>query len=237
MDDSRYAGSELEVFAHAVNWKAYFRSHIAPYLRGDVAEVGAGIGGTTRVLCDGAQDSWVCLEPDPALAREIDVRALPSPTRCEVVVGDLHSLPADRLFDAILYVDVLEHIEDDRQELFQASAHLKVGGVVVVIAPAHQWLFTPFDAAIGHFRRYDKATLRAAVPAALVEETLIYLDSIGFFASGANRLLLKSAHPTLGQIRLWDTLMVPASRIVDRVLRYSAGRSILGIWRRTSKRP
>lgn len=237
MDESRYAGSELEIFAHALNWKAYFRSQIAPYLRGDVAEVGAGIGGTTRVLCDGAQDSWVCLEPDPALAGEIDLRALPSSTRCEVVVGGLRSLPADRAFDAILYVDVLEHIEDDRQELFQASAHLKVGGVVVVIAPAHQWLFTPFDAAIGHFRRYDKTTLRAAVPAALVEETLIYLDSIGFFASGANRLLLKSAHPTLGQIQFWDTVMVPASRLVDRLIRYSAGRSILGIWRRASEQP
>jgi hypothetical protein len=231
MAESRYVGSELEVFAHAVRWKAYFRSRIAPYLRGDVAEVGAGIGGTTKILCDGRQDSWVCLEPDASLAAEIDRAALPPSTRHEVVVGGLASLARERLFDAVLYIDVLEHIEDDRGELARAAAHLKPDGAIVVVAPAHQWLFTPFDAAIGHFRRYDKASLRAAAPPGVAEETLVYLDSVGLLASGANRLLLRSAHPTLGQIRLWDTLMVPLSRILDPLTRHAAGKSILGVWR------
>ncbi len=37
-----YIGTELEVFAHARNWKEYVRKKIDPYLGGDVLEVGAG---------------------------------------------------------------------------------------------------------------------------------------------------------------------------------------------------
>ena len=45
-----YVGTELELFQDAVRWKAYVRRTLAPYVRGDVLEVGAGIGGTTRSL-------------------------------------------------------------------------------------------------------------------------------------------------------------------------------------------
>ena len=68
MSDFQYMGSELEIFAHANNWKSYVQSQLRPYLIGDVLEVGAGIGGTTRALNDGTQRRWVCLEPDSAAA-------------------------------------------------------------------------------------------------------------------------------------------------------------------------
>ena len=38
-----YAGQELETFALAANWKAYVRAKLAPFIVGDVAEVGAGL--------------------------------------------------------------------------------------------------------------------------------------------------------------------------------------------------
>lgn len=52
---SNYAGAELEVFSHARNWKRYVARHIGAYLRGQVLEVGLGIGSATRVFCNGAQ--------------------------------------------------------------------------------------------------------------------------------------------------------------------------------------
>ena len=47
------------------------------------------------------------------------------------------TLPAEAKFDAILYIDVLEHIEDDRAEMARAAARLKPGGALIVLAPAH----------------------------------------------------------------------------------------------------
>jgi 2-polyprenyl-3-methyl-5-hydroxy-6-metoxy-1,4-benzoquinol methylase len=226
-----YIGSELEVFAHATRWKAYFRSFIAPYLQGDVLEVGAGMGANTALLWTGEQSSWVCLEPDARLAARIDVSQLPRPSGVEVQVGDLTSVPGERRFDAIVYIDVLEHIEDDRGELLRAESFLKPGGAVVVVSPAHQFLYTPFDQAIGHYRRYTKGSLRSVAPVRLIEERLFYVDSVGFFASLANRLFLKSAKPTHAQIGFWDKVLVPMSRLSDWVLGYRAGKSVIGIWR------
>lgn len=230
MSDFAYIGSELDLFAHAVTWKAYFRKHLLLYLQGDVLEVGAGIGATTRLLCDGTQSRWLCLEPDRSLvARMGEGTALPPV--CEVVIGTMNDLPPAERFDAILYVDVLEHIEDDRGELAQAAAHLKPGGAVVVLAPAWQWLFTPFDRAIGHYRRYSKASLREAMPSVLRETLVLYLDSVGCLLSGGNRLILRAAMPTLGQIRFWDRVVVPLSRWLDPLLGYRIGKSVLGVWR------
>ena len=53
-----YQGNELDLFQYAVNWKAYYASHLRRFIRGDTLEVGAGIGGTSRFLCDGRQRSW-----------------------------------------------------------------------------------------------------------------------------------------------------------------------------------
>ena len=106
----KYAGSELDLFEKARNWKAYWRSQIADFVRGEVLEVGAGIGANTLTLAGLDYERWTCLEPDAALAARI---ALPPGGRHEAAVGTIDDLPADAKFDAILYIDVLEHIEDD----------------------------------------------------------------------------------------------------------------------------
>jgi 2-polyprenyl-3-methyl-5-hydroxy-6-metoxy-1,4-benzoquinol methylase len=224
----KYAGSELELFEKARNWKAYWRSQIARFVRGEVLEVGAGIGANTATLASLEFQHWTCLEPDSALAARI---AVPPGGRHRSAVGTIADLPAETTFDAILYIDVLEHIADDRAEMSRAAAHLKPGGAVIVLAPAHPFLFTPFDAAIGHFRRYTRASLRAAAPANLRVEKLVYLDAAGMLASAGNRLLLQRSMPTERQILTWDRLLVPVSRRIDPLFAGRLGKSVLGVWR------
>src|SRR3954449_7275000 len=62
-----YVGDELEVFAGAVRWKRYFGTQLRPFIRGNVLEVGAGLGSTTKVLYQDEVESWTCLEPDVKL--------------------------------------------------------------------------------------------------------------------------------------------------------------------------
>jgi 2-polyprenyl-3-methyl-5-hydroxy-6-metoxy-1,4-benzoquinol methylase len=147
----------------------------------------------------------------------------------EIVCGTLQSI-GQRLFDTIIYIDVLEHIEDDRAELNTAAAHLRPQGRIIVLAPAHQRLFTPFDAAIGHFRRYDRSMLRQISPAGLEIQRMRYLDCVGLTASAANMLLRRQSMPTATQLRFWDRWMVPISQVLDLLLRYSVGKSILAVW-------
>jgi len=234
MSEFRYAGSELELFADARNWKNYFCGKLRPYLGEEVVEVGAGLGSTSRLLSKGLEKRWLCLEPDAALARAIEgrVRAGELPACCEVQVRTLAELDAGERFDTILYIDVLEHIEDDRAELATAARFLRPGGRLAVLSPARQFLFSDFDRAIGHHRRYDKRGLRAVVPEGLEEERVFYLDSAGMLASMANRFLLRQSSPSAKQIQTWDRLLVPISRVLDRLLAHRLGKSIVGIWRK-----
>ena len=235
MSEFEYIGSELELFAAARNWKTYWSQQLRPFVSGDVLEVGAGTGANTPFL-DRAVDrgQWVCLEPDPRLGAELihNLRDAAVPKKYELVRGTILDLEAGRSFDTIVYIDVLEHIENDAAELRAAASHLRPGGSVIVLAPAHQWLFTPFDAAIGHYRRYNRFMLRRRTPPTLQLALLRYLDCIGLLASTANRAFLRQSMPSKVQLQVWDNWMIPVSIIVDRLVSYSLGKSIIAIWRK-----
>lgn len=232
MSALNYIGEELDVFARAANWKRYWSSEIRRFLTGDVLEVGAGIGANTELLLTDSVCSWTCLEPDPVLAERMQRRfqAQPNLSKCRIAVETTEAIERNQRFDTIVYIDVLEHVSEDRSELVRASSHLREGGRIIVLAPAHQWLYSAFDRAIGHVRRYDRATLSACTPADCHLERMVYLDSVGLLASVGNRLFLQEAHPRLNQILFWDRFLVPLSRLVDRITQHRIGKSILGIW-------
>jgi len=154
-----YVGSELELFAGATNWKTYFGSVLRRFVVGRVLEVGAGIGSNIPYLHNDLVTEWTALEPDADLAIRIEERLAKGelPANCRLINGKVASVDSEALFDTILYIDVLEHILDDGAELVRSCGHLATGGNLVVLSPAHQFLFTPFDAAIGHHRRYHRA--------------------------------------------------------------------------------
>jgi len=228
-----YSGTELDQAALAINWKAYFASRLTPYVIGRVLEVGAGLGGTTIRLRNSRQASWLCLEPDPKLASRLEstLRENSSFVPTSVVNGDITSLHADQQFDCILYIDVLEHIEADAEELARAAAHLAPEGVLVVLCPAFPILFSQMDYALGHFRRYTKSTLSAVFPPGLQRREVFYLDSLGMIASLANRLFLRQSAPNEKQVKFWDGWIIPLSRgFLDRLLAYSIGRSVIAVY-------
>ncbi|QDU26354.1 hypothetical protein ETAA8_14320 [Anatilimnocola aggregata] len=229
-----YVGTELELFSRAVNWKAYVHRQIAPYLGSRVLEVGAGIGTTTLAQCRKPHTAWLCLEPDRGQVAQIDglIERRELPACCTTFAGFIADLPASELYDSILYMDVLEHIEHDAAEAARAAEHLLPGGYLIALCPAHQSLYSPFDRAIGHYRRYSRRSLAAAIPSSLQRVSLRYLDSVGLCASFANRLLLKQSMPTPRQIAVWDSYFVRTSRWLDPLLCYSLGKSVLGIWQK-----
>jgi SAM-dependent methyltransferase len=233
----KYIGGELDLFANALNWKRYWVSEIRSYVVGDVLEVGAGIGANTGFLKSDRTSSWTCLEPDPELADRMRKTFATEPglSSCQIRTASTAELERNSKFDAILYIDVLEHIADDRGEMERAASLLRENGRIIVLAPAHPFLYSAFDKAIGHFRRYDKPSLAGCSPTDCELVRLSYLDSVGLLASLSNRLLLRQPMPTLTQIVFWDRLLVPPSRYLDRLVFHRIGKSIVAVWqKRTS---
>ena len=230
--EQAYIGQELTLFAHATNWKRYYASKIRPYFGKRIVEVGAGIGATTLVLCDGSQEEWMCLEPDPALRSEIDrlIAEGKLPACCRTQAGFVSNLPFERTIDTFIYIDVLEHIEDDRAEMREAASRLSTGGRLIALAPAFNFLYSPFDKSIGHYRRYNRKMFRALAPPGCRLEKLMYLDSVGAGTSLFNKLVLLQSVPTVKQIIFWDRHLLPVAKWVDTLIGYSFGRSLVGIW-------
>lgn len=232
--DRPYEGQELELFAHALNWKKYWSGSIRRHLGCSVAEIGAGLGANTPYLLGPGQDEWLCVEPDASLSARIPatLESLPRREIVTTLAGTLGDLSPGKTFDTILYIDVLEHIEDDHGEMKAAYARLNPGGKIIVLSPAWPQLYTEFDRAIGHFRRYTRASLRDCTPPGARLVRLFALDSFGLMASVANKMFLHQSMPTLKQIGFWDRVLVPISRVTDVLIGYSAGKSLIAVWQK-----
>jgi len=233
--NSQYIGNELELFANAKNWKSYWSDLVAPYLGQQVLEVGAGLGGSTRLLMPKATNlqRWVAMEPDPALASQINQTLATEPLdKLEITEQYLKDYQPKQQFDSILYIDVIEHIEQDKAEVHLAAERLNKGGHLIILVPAHNFLYSPFDKAIGHHRRYNKKMLLNVLPPNLELIHLKYLDSLGLFLSAGNRLVAKQRYPTLKQILFWDRIIVPISRITDKILFHKVGKSLVFVGRK-----
>ncbi len=230
-----YLGEELALFERAHNWKNYWAEMIRNYVTGDVLEVGAGTGGSIRYLYNGACTRWLCLEPDGYLVRQLRRRIQQEGWhRCSARQAVIGSLEQHESFNAALYIDVLEHIKDDAAEVANVIRHLRPSGYLIVLSPAYPWLFSPFDARIGHHRRYTKRSIQSLIPDSMVTVTLRYIDGCGTAASLANKLLLRQSLPTQKQLQLWDSVLVPLSRVCDQLAHYTVGKSVLGVWRKES---
>jgi SAM-dependent methyltransferase len=229
-----YQGNELDLFQHATHWKRYFPAAMRKFIKGDILEVGAGIGANTKYLITPQSTTWTMIEPDPVLAGRINGQTSEIDIPKTILNGTI-DLVAAKKFDTIIYIDVLEHIENSAGELNKCSNILNTGGHLIILVPAFQFLFSAFDESVGHFRRYNKPMLRKEIPLSLKEKKLYYLDSMGFMASMANKLILRKSEVGPSRLALWDRFLVPLSTILDPVLLHSFGKSLVGVYEKTSQ--
>ncbi len=99
-----------------------------------------------------------------------------------------------------------------------------------MLAPAHNYLFSEFDRAIGHFRRYNRRLIELISPRDLKLRELFYLDSVGMLLSLGNRLLLRSSRPTLRQLAFWERCILPCSRVIDPLTFHQLGKTVIVVW-------
>lgn len=223
-----YVGSELDLFKDANVWKKYFSSNINHYISGDVLEVGAGLGANTKFLINDKVNSWTFVEPDYNLFNKIKNNTADINISKDFVNGTIESVK--EIFDTIIYIDVLEHIEDSIDEIEKIKKRLKKGGRLIILVPAYQYLFSDFDREIGHFRRYNKKGLKKEIKGRLVLVSSFYLDSTGVIASFVNKIFLKKAKITRSQVIFWDNYLVRISFFLDKIFLKKIGKSLISIY-------
>ena len=229
MTDFAYSGNELEDFREAKRWKRYFSSRINTAIGKQefLLEVGAGLGANAEFLAKNA-DYYLGVEPDSKQV-ESAKELYPDQNFKVGFLDDFVRPPNTRL--CLVYIDVFEHIYDDLAEMKKIENILNPGETLVLLVPAHRRLFSSFDLAVGHFRRYERADFWELSGAAFKVKKLEELDCLGFFLSLLSQKLRPNKLPSRGNIRLWDRL-IPISRKLDFVTKRRLGKSILCIMER-----
>jgi SAM-dependent methyltransferase len=223
---SAYGGVEnLEVMAEAVRYNGYLDAQLRAVLPDPseaVMDFGAG-SGTFAVPLRDCGVSVTCVEPDGELGRRLRERGL-------CVVRSLDEVPT-AAFKLIYSLNVLEHIEDDRGAVTRLRDHLAPGGSLFLYVPAFQVLYSSMDRRVGHLRRYRRAGMLALLAeAGLVPLTVRYVDSLGFLAALAYRLM-GSSDGSINRRALvfYDRWLFPFSLLLDRVTGRWFGKNLLVI--------
>ncbi len=135
-----------------------------------VLDVGCGWGTTLEAL----ERAGYCVTGADISRRAL--KQLDRPGRDLVEIDLTQPLPANEVgrYDAVLALDVIEHLDDDRAAVGRLGELARAGGYVVVSVPARPDLFSEFDAIQGHRRRYTPDTLTSAFQVADLELTRIF---------------------------------------------------------------
>jgi SAM-dependent methyltransferase len=160
------------------------RREAMPPEDGRVLEIGCGTGHNLVMLKRfGRVDA---IEIDPA-AREIASKRL-GHSVMDAPLPDLAGVE-EGAYDLVAILDVLEHVEADREALESIARRLKPGGRILIAVPAHPWMWSAHDVVNHHKRRYTRKTLKAVVESAgLRLEMMSWFNSLLFPLAAAARL-------------------------------------------------
>src|SRR3954463_13765433 len=222
---------EFAALAEAKNYRRALFTEFREALKGDVIEVGAGIGQMTeQLLMLPAVRRAIAIEPDGGFCAKFRER-LP---KIELIQGTVADLPPDSACDAIICINVLEHIGEDSAELRSFAKLLRTRrGALCLFVPARPEIYAPIDNDFGHFRRYTYHELRdKLVEAGFTIERLHYFNFVGYFAWWANFCLLKKRQFEVEKVRAFDRVIFPVVHALEsKILRPPFGQSLLAIAR------
>jgi SAM-dependent methyltransferase len=222
-DDGHFGAAEdLERLGTAHHFFDWVLDEFDAHLGGKMLEVGAGAGTITRMLADRYPGCrLVALEPAANMVEPLTAYAALSNrvTVHQETLAD-YVRRSDRDFDAVLYLNVLEHVEDDARELCLAADVLRPGGVLLVFGPALEALYSDLDYKAGHYRRYALPRLCSLAEAAgLAVERARYFDILGVAPYYVVYKLLRQTDISGSTMWGYDRVVVPVSRALQRVLR------------------
>jgi SAM-dependent methyltransferase len=215
----------LEALSAEDELNDWILSQIEPYIGERILEVGCGVGAFTRRFVKYGE--VVAIDPWPeAVSR---ARLLVG-DKARVELGGVEDLRLpDQDFDTVVCLNVLEHIPNDLNALQEMRTRLKTGGFLLLLTPAHPWLFGTLDRAFGHQRRYRRKQLEVALSSAAFEirdlRRFNFLGVPGWFLAG-RILRRKQIGPSLfGTYRR----ILPFGRWVEDRYRPPLGLSLIAI--------
>ena len=221
-----YPGKELEVFDGAKIFQKYILLKIIKYLKDGIFEVGAGLGSFSREYIRKFNQVHLS-DLDSHNFAELKKKFSDSKTK----ISQEKIQDTNQTYNTIIYLNVLEHIKEDEEEMNIAGSKLNLGGNLIILVPAHQNLYSKFDEAVGHCKRYETDFFTNFKNPNLKLKKLIYLDMLGYLLYFLNRLFFREeVYPSQNKILIWDKIFIPLTIILDFLFFYKFGKNILCVY-------
>ena len=221
-----YDGWELKFFDKSKNFRNYQLQLIKKFIKGYVAEVGPGNGmnASSYIKYPKKIDLY---EPTRKLYLQLKKSFKKNN---KVSTYNKKFIAQKEKYDSVLYLDVLEHIKDDKNEIIKAIKSIKKGGYLIINVPAYSHLYSKFDNDVGHHKRYEKKDIRIILKGLEFKKVdLTYYDSIGYMLSLLSKLTSSDYKKRFEQkIKVWDFL-IPLSKKIDYLIGNLFGKSLLVI--------
>jgi SAM-dependent methyltransferase len=221
--------------ADAHNYMDWLVTQFEKYLRGNILEIGIGHGSYCPFLRH--RGNYLGIDID-AMSVADAKRRFPGTafSQCDILdFGSLAAVVPDGA-DAVVGINVLEHIEDDERALANLIRVIRPGGHLLLSVPALMMLYNELDRLAGHCRRYTTGRLREILrrhPVEIVK--LNYLNPIGGFGWWLNSVARPTSLDSAAvnrQIRVFDRYVIPISKALDPLFRSFFGQSVICIARR-----
>ncbi len=233
------AGEELKDFELS-NYRKYQYDLIGKHIGKNILEVGSGDRSFTNQIVKNAKgvERIISIEPSATLM-DLYQDKYKLPDYVKLTADNLFDIKPETygLFDTIILIHVLEHVEKDREAVSHLHSLLKPGGKVLIEVPAMQSLFSVHDKMLGHYRRYNKRNFRAMVDDNLfTTKKLWFQDAIGMVGSfiffKMKKIELKSdagVDLVKNQGKLYDKYLIPIENFYEKFITLPFGLSITGI--------
>ena len=220
---SRYADPgklTLDAMECAPKFNRWMYETVRPWLGQRVAELGVGRGNLSRfirkhdhvLLTDYRLDYLRLLRDRWATLPDLHIAKLDM-----TVAADYEQLRAFQP-ESVVFLNVLEHIEDDRAVLRNLFATTPAGCRLVVLVPYNPKLYSEFDRQLGHFRRYSEGELENKMREAGWEvEKQFFFNKFGVLAWYVANTLGKQKAITPFQLKIYNFL-TPLFKVLDSVL-------------------
>jgi SAM-dependent methyltransferase len=228
-----YIGKDLEAMDFAENYHRWILNLFKPFLGKHLVEVGAGTGSFSELLLETKPDSLGLVEPSDmyvALTQNLSKSENSTAIRFfrNIFTEIADQIRKEQQPDTLIYINVLEHIEDDRLELETVKGALAHGGHVCIFVPSMPFLFSDFDKRIGHFRRYKKKDLiEKCETAGFKIRVAIYFDFLGILPWFIKYRLMRSLTMESAAVHLYDRIAVPIIKPLENFVHPPIGKNLL----------